>query len=98
MEKSIEATNAKPFKGKVALVYLIQSHDAFSGGIAVKDPKIEELQGLTFLTGIVPDGFDWTGGLAVSIRFDQIAHFVEFRTEQEFAEKSSIAMESSGNA
>jgi hypothetical protein len=98
MEKSNGATTVSPFKGKVVLVYLMQSHDAFSGGIAVKDPKIEQLQGLTFLRGNVPDGYDWTSGLSISIRFDQIAHFIEFRTEQEFAEKSSIAMDSSGNA
>jgi len=82
LNKSIE-----PFKGEVLLIYLINTHEAFSAGIAIREPKIEEIHGNIFLAGIVPQNYDWAGGSKIFIRFDQIAHFLEFETEEVYFKK-----------
>ena len=82
------------FKGKVVIVYLINPPEAFTGGIAVYNPQVEEWFGRIFLMGEVPPSpDDWTSGLRTGIAFDQIAHFLEFSDENEYLEKSSSAMD-----
>jgi hypothetical protein len=80
------------FKGRVLLVYLMNAPDAFAGGVAISNPKTEELFGRTFLIGDIPStSSDWAAGSRIGIAFDQVTHFVEFSDENEYLEKSSIA-------
>jgi hypothetical protein len=79
------------FKGKVVLVYMINAAPEFSGGIAICDPVLEDSNGRTFIVGTVPGMFDdWTSGQTVGVALDQVAHYLEFPSEQEFIEKSSF--------
>ena len=78
------------FKGKIVILYLINPPEAFSGGIAISEPKIEELNGRFFLMGQVPSNpDDWTSGLRTGVAVDQVAHFLEFGDENEFLLKAS---------
>jgi hypothetical protein len=78
------------FRGKVLIVYLINPPDAFSGGIAVANPRLEECYDRIFLVGEVPPSpDDWSSGLRISIGFDQVAHFLEFSDVDEYIEKTS---------
>lgn len=86
--ENLHTSDVSGFNGKVLLVYLIRSPEAFAGGIVVGKPQIEELWGHTFLTGIVSGVHDWSRGSRIAIRFDQIGHFVEFESEQEFVQRS----------
>lgn len=80
------------FKGKVLLVYLFNAPEALSAGIAISNPKIEELCGRTFLIGNVPShSNDWASGSRIGIAFDQISNFLEFSDENDYLEKLSIA-------
>jgi hypothetical protein len=83
------------FQGKVVLLFLKGPPEGFTGGIAVLNPSIEEREGRKFVVGRVPPSpDDWTSGLRVGIAFDQIAHYLEFADENEFFEKSGLAMSS----
>jgi len=85
------------FVGKVVLIYLTDASDDFAGGIAIRDPRIENFNGLLFVTGVVPTGYhDWSSGQRIGVAFDQIAHFLEFEDEQEFMEKSAFAFQGPG--
>ncbi len=79
------------FKGKVVLIYMMNAAPEFSGGIAICDPVLEECNGRSFVVGTVPSMFDdWSSGQTVGVALDQIAHYLEFESEQEFIEKSSF--------
>lgn len=76
------------FKGKLILVYLIDSSKEFIGGIALLDPKIEECEGRKFIMGQIPGSSDdWASGLRTGIAFDQVAHYLEFADEDEYFDK-----------
>jgi len=78
--------------GAILLVYLVNAPDAFSGGIAVSNPKYEEISGRTFLIGNVTlNSNDWAAGSRIGIALDQISHFLEFADENDYAKKLSIA-------
>jgi hypothetical protein len=82
------------FIGKVALVYLTDAPEEFAGGLAIKDPVVENLNGRLFVTGVVPEGLqDWSSGQRIGVAFEQVAHFLEFESEQEFIEKSTFAFQ-----
>jgi hypothetical protein len=90
MEDNIGKLKGSLFKGKVVILYLINPHEAFSGGVAICDPKIEERQGRIFLVGEVPHSEgDWSSGLRIGVAFDQICHFIEFADTNEFLERTS---------
>jgi hypothetical protein len=81
------------FAGKVLIVYLVNPLEAFSGGIAIHNPVVEEIQGRVFLVGEVPpNADDWASGLRIGIGFDQVAHFLEFKDLDEYLEKSSLSV------
>ena len=85
-----EKTKGFIFLGKVVVLYLNNPPEGFSSGIAIHDPKIEELNGRFFLIGNVPSNpEDWTSGLRAGIALDQVAHFIEFEDENEFLLKAS---------
>ena len=97
MEDNNAAKLDHVFNSKVALIYLTDASDAFAGGIAVRDPKIENFNGRLFVTGVVPTGLhDWSSGQRIGVAFEQIAHFLEFENEQEFMEKSAFALPDRG--
>jgi hypothetical protein len=78
---------------KVVLIYLVNPPEEFAGGIAVGDPEVVEKEGRKFVAGISPEGLnDWVSGLRISVAFDQVAHFIEFDSEEEFLERSEQAM------
>jgi hypothetical protein len=78
---------------KVALIYLISPPEEFAGGIAVGDPQVVEMEGRKFVAGISPECLnDWASGLRISVALDQIAHLIEFDSEEEFMERSEQAM------
>jgi hypothetical protein len=81
------------FEGKVVLVYLINPPDEFISGIAIFSPQVQDYFGRKFVTGTVPENpDDWTSGLKASVALDQIAHFLEFQNENDFAERNSSAL------
>ncbi len=89
MDDIINKQNQKIFKGMIVVVYLINSAEIFSRGIAISEPNIEEFYGRKFLTGNVPQSADdWASGLRTVVAFDQISHFIEFSDENEFIEKT----------
>jgi hypothetical protein len=78
---------------KVVLIYLANPPEEFAGGIAVGDPQVVELEGRKFVAGKSPEGLnDWVSGLRISVAFDQIAHLIEFDSEEEFMERSEQAL------
>ncbi len=83
------AHSIRGFKGQILIVYLMNPSEAFSGGIAIYNPTLEERYGRYFLVGDVPtsDG-DWSSGLHVGVGLDQIAHFLEFRDLDQFLERT----------
>lgn len=76
------------FENRVILAYLIDPPEEFAGGVAISDPHVEEMMGRTFITGTVPQEYDWSSGAKVSVAFDQIAHFLEFESEEDFLSRS----------
>jgi uncharacterized protein (DUF1330 family) len=85
-----EIVDTRLFAGKVLIVYLINPPEAFSGGIAIANPSVEERYGRTFLVGEVPESAgDWSSGLRIGIGFDQVAHFLEFTDVDEYVDKTS---------
>lgn len=81
------------FEGEILLLYLVNSSDAFAGGIALKNPEVKQLSGRLFIIGIIPESTnDWSSGQKTGIALDQVAHFIEFSSEQEFIEKASFAV------
>jgi hypothetical protein len=81
------------FKGKIVIVYLTNVPEAFASGIAISNPKVENLSGRSFVIGEVPiHPDDWTSGLRTGIALDQIAHFLEFADEKEFTARNASAM------
>jgi hypothetical protein len=82
---------------KVVLLYLVNPPEEFSGGIAISDPQIIEMQGRRFVVGISPECLnDWVSGLRTSVAFDQVAQLIEFDSEEEFMERSEQAMAGMG--
>ncbi len=76
------------FRGKLILVYLIDSSKEFIGGIAVLNPRIEEFEGRKFIVGKIPESSDdWASGLRAVIAFDQVAHYLEFEDESDYFDK-----------
>jgi len=87
------------FEGRVVLFYMLNPPEAFAGGIAVLDPRIIDRWGQKFVVGRIPDGpDDWASGLRVSIAFDQVAHFLEFDSIEEYLEKSGPAWNGYGSS
>jgi len=85
-----ERQEVKFFKGKVVIVYLVNASDAFSGGVAISEPQVRDLNGRFFLIGTAPANTeDWTSGLRTGIAIDQIAHFLEFDDENDFLLRTS---------
>lgn len=83
---------------KVVLIYLINPPEEFAGGIAVSDPEVVEKEGRKFVAGISPEGLnDWVSGLRISVAYDQIAHLIEFDSEEEFLERSEQALAGYGS-
>ena len=94
LKKSSDSGARKVFQSSVIIVYLINSPEAFMGGIALKNPEIEERCGRQFLIGEVPfNPNDWTSGLKVGISFDQVAHYLEFPSEDEYFKRFSAQPE-----
>ena len=82
------------FKGKIVVLYLVNAPEAFSSGVAIYNPKIEEWHGRIFLIGEVPSNpTDWSSGLRIGVAFDQIGHFIEFSDESEYLQKTSSGLE-----
>lgn len=80
-----------PFKCKVVIVYIMNASPEFSNGVPIQDPRLEEINGRIFVLGVVPNvEEDWAAGLPIGIAFDQIGHFIEFASEKEFFERSSL--------
>jgi hypothetical protein len=78
---------------KVVLIYLINPPEEFAGGIAVGGPEVIEKEGRKFVAGISPECLnDWVSGLRISVAYDQIAHLIEFDSEEEFMERSEQAL------
>lgn len=78
------------FTGEVILIYLVNAPVEFQGGVAIRDPKMEETNGRVFVVGNVPKMLnDWSAGQRIGVAFDQVAHFLEFFTEKEFIERSA---------
>jgi hypothetical protein len=78
------------FEGEVLLVYLMNASEGFTGGIAIKKPRIRELFGRSFVVGEVPaDINDWASGLKTAVAVDQIVHFLEFPDEKEYFQRVS---------
>ena len=83
----------KIFRGKMLLMYLINPPDEFAGGVAISNPIIEEKLGRYFIVGRVPQNpEDWTSGMSISVAFDQIAHYLEFKDENDFIQKAGSSM------
>jgi hypothetical protein len=79
------------FKCKVVLIYLTDAPPEFSNGVPIQDPRLEKINDRAFVMGVVPNmEGDWAAGLPIGIAFDQIGHFIEFPTEREFLERSSL--------
>jgi hypothetical protein len=77
------------FKGKVVLLYLTNPPEDFTGGVAIVNPEIFEVENRRFVVGTAPERpYDWTSGLRASVAFDQIAYFLEFADESEFLAKT----------
>ena len=83
------------FKGEVVLFYLMNAPSEYSGGIVISNPKIQEVYGRVFVVGTVPNIDDWSVGATVGVALDQVAHYLEFSSEQEFKEKSAFWNQSS---
>jgi hypothetical protein len=78
------------FEGEVLLVYLMNPSEGFTGGIAIKKPRIKELFGRSFIVGEVPvDMNDWASGLKTAVAVDQIIHYLEFSDEKEYFQRIS---------
>jgi hypothetical protein len=81
------------FEGEVVLVYLIDPPEAFTSGIAIVNPEVQDHYGRNFITGTVPrDANDWTSGLRVGVALDQVAHFLEFPDERDFSQRNASAL------
>ncbi|MDJ0782061.1 MAG: hypothetical protein QNJ22_08810 [Desulfosarcinaceae bacterium] len=90
--------NENVFGGKVVLIYLVNAPESFSGGIPVVNPTIEEKEGRKFVIGHLPNNTnDWSSGLPIGVAMDQIAHYLTFASEEDFANKSEFAWLSSGS-
>ena len=86
------------FKGKVILVYLIDPPSEYVAGLAISNPKTIEYLGRYFVVGKVPESIsDWTSGLRISVAFDQVAHFMEFKDENDFFERAGPDIYGLGN-
>lgn len=89
MGKAVQDTQI--FRGRVILVYLSNAAPEFRNGIAILHPQIKELFGQTYIVGVVPDDIDdWASGLRVGVIFDQVVHYIEFDTEDEYFERTSM--------
>ena len=89
-DKNNKTTN-NFFKGKIVILYIVNAPEAFSSGVAIYKPKIEEWHGRNFLTGEVPSNpSDWSSGLRIGVALDQVGHFLEFADEKEFVQRMSL--------
>ncbi|MBA3011591.1 MAG: hypothetical protein FP812_15350 [Desulfobacula sp.] len=80
------------FKGNLVIFYLNNPSENFAGGVVILNPVIEESFGRRLIVGTVPShNKDWASGLRTAVFFDQIAHFVEFKDENEFIERSALS-------
>lgn len=87
------------FRGGVVLLYLIDPTEMFAGGLAIQNPELTEIDGRTFIRGMVPDNMDdWSAGQPIGVALDQVAHYVEFSDEQEFMEKVYFGFHQTGTA
>ena len=86
------------FKGKVILAYLVNPPDEFIGGIAISHPKLETLCGRHFVVGTVPENpSDWASGLRISVAFEQIAHYLELESHDDFFDVADAGIPGMGN-
>ena len=90
MEKHEQLHKGQIFKGEVVLFYLMNAPEEFSGGIVIANPSIQDICGRIFVVGTVPNIDDWSVGANVGVALDQVAHYLEFSSEQEFNEKSAF--------
>ena len=51
MTKTNGIDTTQLFKGRVLIAYLINPPEAFSGGVAISNPALEEFYGRIFLMG-----------------------------------------------
>ncbi|MFP4309805.1 MAG: hypothetical protein ACLFRG_15500 [Desulfococcaceae bacterium] len=87
------------FRGGVLLVYLLDPTEMFTGGLAIQDPELTDINGRTFIRGKVPAHTeDWSAGQPIGVALDQVAHYLEFADEQEFMEKVYLGFHQAGTA
>ena len=80
------------FKGNLVIFYLNNPSESFAGGIVILNPVIEESLGRQFVVGTTPsNNKDWSTGLRIGVFLDQVAHFLEFKDENQFIERSALA-------
>lgn len=87
------------FRGGVVLIYLTDPSEMFSGGLAIQNPELTDINGRTFIRGTVPGHMeDWSAGQPIGVALDQVAHYLEFADEQEFMEKVYLGFHQAGTA
>lgn len=74
------------WNGKVVFVYLRGGGGtALQGGIAMRDVRVETVNGRAFLSGrALSDPRDWTADLPLLVLWDEVVHIVLIDSPKEF--------------
>ncbi len=74
--------------GKAIYVYLRSPSRPLESGVALVDAKLEQVDGVTFVTGRIPDfSDDWLANADAAVRWDDVTHFAVMASETELLER-----------
>jgi len=74
--------------GKAIYLYLRTPSRPLESGIALVEAKIETIDGVTFVTGRIPNfSDDWLANADAAVRWDDVAHFAVMSSETELLER-----------
>ncbi|HEY3042287.1 MAG TPA: hypothetical protein VGJ66_26390 [Pyrinomonadaceae bacterium] len=73
------------WKNKVVFVYLRNPGAVLQNGIAVVEPKLQNIQGQKFLVGKMPeDSREWMSGLPIMVVWEEIIHIAIFDSLEDY--------------
>jgi len=80
------------WQDKIVVFYVKEPGPTAQAGIALKDPRPQERDGVLFLSGSVPvHPSDWASGLEAGVRWSEVIHYVVFNSQREYDERITEA-------
>lgn len=74
--------------GKAIYLYLRSPSRPLESGVALVDAKLETIEGVTFVTGRIPNfSDDWLANADAAVRWDDVAHYAVMSSETELLER-----------